>query len=196
MRLFAAIPISERVSTDLVRLQKGVSGAKWVTRDKMHITVGFFGDVSDDFAEILDMELARRPLPAFELQLSGLGHFGTNPPISLWAGVKSVTNPVWDTESASDIDPLLRLHTYVKKCARAAKIEMERRTFRPHVTLAYLSPQTPIERIVAFKTAHARLKSARFLVDRFALYSSQSHKTGPNTYHMEAQYPLLAPVGL
>lgn len=190
MRLFAAIPISERVSTDLVRLQKGVSGAKWVARENMHITVGFFGDVTDDFAEILDMELARRPLPAFELQLSGLGHFGSNPPFSLWAGVQSVKKPIGDTDS---IDPLLRLHTHVKKCARAAKIEMERRVFRPHVTLAYLSPETPIERIIAFKTTHARLKSARFLVDRFALYSSQSHKTGPNSYHVEAQYPLLAP---
>ena len=195
MRLFAAIPLSDRVSGDLTRLQKGVSGANWVERGKLHITVGFFGDVSDDFAEILDTELGRLPLPAFDLQLSGIGHFGSNPPFSLWAGVK----PVLETEQdlsphdGTILDPLTRLHLHVKKAARSAKIVMERRDFRPHVTLAYLSKDTPTERIIAFKTTHARYKSARFLVDRFALYSSTSHNNGPNTYRIEARYPLLAP---
>lgn len=194
MSLFAAIPLPDRISADLERIQKGVSGARWVPREKMHITVGFFGDVTDDFAEILDTELGRVPLPAFELQLSGIGHFGSNPPASLWAGIDTITTTAASDQNA--IDPLTRLHHHVKKCARKAKIEMERRTFRPHVTLAYLSPHTPTERIIAFKTAHARLKSARFLVDRFALYSSQSHRTGPNTYQVEARYPLLAPTGI
>ncbi len=199
MKLFAAIPISDRVSGDVTRLQKGVSGARWVAREKFHITLGFFGEVSDDMAEVLDMELGRAYFPAFELQLSGVGHFRSNPPVSLWAGVKPVEHIAYRAPNvqsrplSTQAKPLIDLHKFIKKAARKASIEMERRDFRPHLTLAYLSRDTPLDRIIAFKTAHARYTSARFLVDRFYLYSSTPHHNRPNTYRIEARYPLLAP---
>jgi len=125
-----------------------------VAPEKLHITVGFFGDVDDDHAEILDMELARYKCAGFDLSLSGVGHFGEKTPHAIWAGL-------------APSPPLLDLHKHCRRAARAAKINMETRVFRPHIP--------------------------PFLVDRFYLLSSHRKKTGPNAYREEACYPLLGP---
>ena len=43
MILFAAIAIPEKIARDIARVQRGVSGAKWRTADRLHITLGYFG---------------------------------------------------------------------------------------------------------------------------------------------------------
>ncbi len=180
MRLFAAIKPPEPIIGKLGRLQKAVSGARWSPPEKLHITVGFFGDVDDDHAEILDMELARYKCAGFDLSLSGVGHFGEKTPHAIWAGL-------------APSPPLLDLHKHCRRAARAAKINMETRVFRPHITLAYLKPTAPLSRIIAFEKNGAGFQTPPFLVDRFYLLSSHRKKTGPNAYREEACYPLLGP---
>jgi len=51
LKLFAAILLPEKIAQDVVREQKGVSGAKWVSEEKLHITLGFFGEVDLDQSE-------------------------------------------------------------------------------------------------------------------------------------------------
>lgn len=178
MRLFAAILPPDGIIRDLTRLQKGVSGARWVSPEKLHITLGFFGDVDADRADILDIELARVRLAGFDISLAGLDHFGSAKPRSLWAGV-------------APSDNLDALHRLCRRAARAADIQMEARDFRPHVTLAYLKSDADHGRIIAFERNHNRFKTPPFLVDSFVLMSSHAKKTGPNIYRIEASYPLL-----
>ena len=178
MILFAAIPIPYGPSRDLERLQKGVSGARWRPPESFHITLAYFGDCTDDQAEDLDRHLAARAFPALELRLEGAGHFGRNPPHSLWTGVG---------ESAA----LNRLHAHCKASARRAGIEVERRQYRPHVTLAYLRESVVIERVIRFEQRLARWRGEPFLADEFQLWSSHRRKTGPNLYRTEATYPLV-----
>lgn len=178
MILFAAIAIPRGLSRDLERIQKGVSGARWRDPDSFHITLAYFGEVDDNRAEELDRRLADRAFPSFDLTLKGFGHFGKAQPHQLWAGVEDPTH-------------LAGLNAHCRSAARGAGIAMERRVFRPHLTLAYLAETVDIERLIKFEQRQAKLISKPFLVDEFQLWSSHRRKTGPNVYRMEATYPLL-----
>lgn len=178
MILFAAIAVPHTIARDIKRVQRGVSGARWRSEDQLHITIGYFGEVDDDRAETLDVELARAPQPGFELTLHGAGHFGHEEVHAIWTGVKGSA-------------PLHDLHALCKKAARAAGITMEKRKFIPHVTLAYMKPESPLDRIIAFEQNLANFTAGPFWVDEFFLYSSHRKKKGSNLYRIEASYPLL-----
>ena len=167
-----------RTVAALTRIQKGVSGARWQAPEKLHITVGYFGEVDDDRAEILDHELAKLRLTAFDLSLRGVGHFGALEPHAIWAGVPPHPS-------------LLRIHEHCKTSARRAKITMEKRKFIPHVTLAYMKKGAPLDRIIKFEQRLANFEAGPFLADEFFLFSTWRKVNGPNTYRIEASYPLL-----
>ncbi len=161
-----------------MREQKGVSGAKWTSPDKFHITIGYFGDVDADKAEVLDNELAQLKMGSFMASVYGAGHFGSAEPHSIWMGVPPS-------------EELTRLHKHCRRSARYAKIDMETRAFRPHITMAYLKKEPRIDRIINFEKRLAHFKAGPFLVDEFFLFSSWPTKSGPNIYRQEASYPLL-----
>jgi len=178
VKLFTAIKLPPRLTRQIERVQRGVSGARWSDVEKLHITTAYYGEIDDDHAELLDAELARHPLPSFDLQLEGAGHFGNLEPHAIWLGVK-------------DSPSLLRLHEHCKSAARRAGIIMEKRNYLPHVTLAYLRSTTPLERVVAFEKRTSRFNCAPFLVDEMFLFSSHQKAKGANLYRVEASYPLL-----
>ena len=178
MILFAAIRPPSGVIRAVTRLQKGVPGARWSAPEKLHITVGYFGEVHDALAEELDEELARRPLPSLELTLAGAGHFGRAEPHQIHLKVKADAG-------------LTKLHTHCRRAARELGIHMEKRAFSPHLTLAYLKPFPDLEKLATFEQRHARTEIGPFLVDQFGLYSSHRSKRGPNRYDLEATYPMV-----
>ena len=178
LRLFASIPVPPGITKDVVRLQKGVSGARWRPPEALHITVGFFGEVEDARAEDLDREIAARPLPAFALRLRGAGHYGNNPPHSLWLGV-------------GDSAELRELHRHVRHASRRAGVVIDPKPFRPHLTVAYLRDTVDIARVISFEQRLADYQGEAFWVDEFQLWSSHRRKSGPNLYRVEATYPLL-----
>ncbi len=178
MKLFAAISLPTQLTGDIARVQRGVSGARWTPPEKLHITTAFFGEVDNDHAEQLDRELARHPLPSFDLQLEGAGHFGREPPRSLWLGVKPNA-------------ALGRLHAHCKSAASRAGIKLDRRVYKPHVTLAYLRANTPPERVIAFEKRTSRFNCKPYLIDEYFLFSSHKKARGSNIYRIEASYPLL-----
>ena len=176
IRLFAALPLPADVVRPLARRQTGIEGAKWRPLDALHITLRFFGEVREDVARDLDAELAGVREPPFEIVLSGAGAFGDGPDIhAIWAGVE---------ESA----PLRRLARACETAARRAGLKAEGRSYRPHVTLAYLRQADPAE-VGRWIQGNNLLKSPPIPVESFGLYSSflgseQAH------YRLEAEYPL------
>ena len=176
IRLFAALSLPDEVATALQRRQTGVEGARWRPLEALHVTLRFFGEIRQDIARDLDLELTGVRSEPFELELAGVGAFGEGADIhAIWAGVAE--NPA-----------LRRLAKACETAARRAGLKADTRHYRPHVTLAYLRHADPAE-IGAWVQANNLLKSPPIRVDRFGLYSSflgseQAH------YRLEAQYPL------
>lgn len=178
IRLFAALSLPEAVAAPLLARQTGLAGARWRPREAFHITLRFVGEIREDTARDLDLELDRIALPPMTLNLDGVGAFGEGREIhAVWAGVG---------ESLE----LSRLNKACERACRAVGIEPDGRKYRPHVTLAYLNHPNPAD-VAAWLETHALLKSEPFEISRFGLYSSQLSPQG-SRYHLEQAYALEA----
>jgi len=176
IRLFAAVAIPEEIGEGLARRQQGLPGARWRPLESLHLTLRFFGELSEDKADDLDAELATIVGPVFDLTLSGVGVFeDTAGPRAAWAG-------------AEDEPQLKRLAGRCESAARRAGLAADRRAFRAHVTLAYLAGADPA-RVAAWVQEHNLLKSPPFLVQAFGLYSSRRGEAGA-IYRLERRYAL------
>ena len=177
LRLFTALPVPFDVAQTLQRRQTGLPGARWRPLEALHVTLAFYGAVSERQADDLAAELARVPGGAFEIELKGVGAFGdAHRSHTLWAG----------------LEPNERLTVLAGRCRAAgerAGIRMEPRVYRPHLTLAYLKTQTNPDRVGAWITGHNLLHSPAIRIDRFGLYSSVLNEGGSH-YQLEQDYPL------
>lgn len=178
VRLFTALTVPDDVAETLARRQSGLPGAKWRTAEQLHITLAFYGEVPEQRADDLAAELERAAAGGpFEIALSGVGAFGDGHRTStLWAGV----------------EPNERLSVLAGRCrsaAERARIPIERREYRPHLTLAYLKPHANPDRIGAWIAGHNLLKSPAIRIDRFGLYSSVLAHGGSH-YELEREYLL------
>jgi 2'-5' RNA ligase len=179
LRLFAAIALPDEVAQRLLALMKGVPGAKWRPRENLHLTLRFFGELTEPVAEDLDtaIEEAVRGQAPFELQLKSAGSFGGADPHALWIGV-------------AENEALKSLAGACEKAARRVKLKPEAHKFTPHVTIAYLSGAL-LDRVQAFESRLGLFEAPPFDVTSFGLYSSITRKSAPSLYRLEAEYPLL-----
>ena len=176
MRLFVGLDLPWSLRERLALLAGGIPGARWLPPDNYHITLRFIGEVAEPVAEDLDAELAAISVEALTLRLEGVGAFGEGEAIhAVWAGVAE--NPT-----------LRRLAARCESAARRAGLAPDRRTWKPHVTLAYLNRPDPA-RVAAWIQGHNLLKSPDFRVTSFGLYSSWPG-AGGSSYRLEAEYPL------
>lgn len=178
IRLFTALTVPDDVAETLARRQAGLPGARWRSADQLHITLTFYGGVDERRADDLAVELERAATGGpFEIALAGVGAFGDGHRTrTLWAGV----------------EPSERLSILAGRCRSAAEragIAVERRDYRPHLTLAYLKPHADPDRIGAWMAGHNLLHSPPIRVDRFGLYSSVLTDDGSH-YALEQEYLL------
>ncbi|WP_312599356.1 RNA 2',3'-cyclic phosphodiesterase [Brevundimonas sp.] len=178
VRLFAALTLPPDVADTLQRRQSGLPGARWRPLEALHVTLAFYGEMDERRADDLASELARVVGAPFEIALKGVGDFGDDHRShTLWAGVET---------------PNERLSVLAGRCKAAgqrAGVAMEARDYRPHVTLAYLKPQTNPDRIGAWMAGHNLLHSPPICIDRFGLYSSVLTEAGSH-YDLEREYLL------
>ncbi len=176
LRLFAALPVPPAIGEGLARRQHGIEGARWRPLQALHITLRFFSEVREDLAADLDEALSEVAGTSLDLVLEGVGAFGEGADIhAVWAGVQDHPG----------------LNQLAKRCDSAARrvgLTPERRAYRPHVTLAYLTRPSPPE-VAAWIQANNLLKSPPFTVDRFGLYSSTLGRGG-SVYRLERDYRL------
>ena len=176
IRLFAALAVPDEVASHLASRQTGLPGAAWRPAEALHVTLRFFGEVSEPVAADLDEALAAIRMPAFDLGLRGAGAFGEFDHMrAVWAGV-------------ADNAELRRLAAKCETAARRVGLKAEARTYRPHVTLAYGKRADP-PRIAAWVQANNLLKTDAWRADGFGLYSSWSGPDG-SRYDLERTYPL------
>lgn len=123
MRLFLALPVPEPQRERLAALQNRLRTGRAVDPEAFHLTMLFLGDVPRAAAEELDAALAGAEFRLPPITLERLGHFGHARPAAIWIG-------------AGPRDALEGLHADLRRRARRAGLELPRRRFVPHVTLA------------------------------------------------------------
>ena len=176
IRLFAAVELPPEIAEGLIRRQHGLPGAAWRPETALHITLRFFGEVQNTTAADLDEALAQVAMPSFDLHLEGAGAFGDNEHMrAVWAGVAMS-------------EPLRRLARKCEAAAREVGLKGEARTYRPHVTLAYIRAATA-ERTGEWVAENNLIRSPVWRVRHFNLYSSWLSEDGAR-YDLERTYQL------
>jgi 2'-5' RNA ligase len=159
-------------------LQAGVPGARWVAPENMHITLRFIGEVDEGHASDIDAALHAIHAPAFEVAVTGVGHFGDGSRLrALYAAVERT--------------PALNfLQDKVESAVVRAGCRPEGRRFVPHITLARFGGRDKAgHHLAQFMAGNALMRCEPFAVDRFTLFSSVTRPDGP-IYRAEADYPL------
>ena len=178
LRLFTALTLPPDVGETLQRRQSGLPGARWRPLEALHVTLAFYGATDARRADDLASELARVAGAPVEIVLKGVGARGDNHRShTMLAGVETPHEP--HTGQAGRC----------RKAGERANIVLEKRDYRPHVTLAYLKPQTNPDRIGAWMAGHNLLHSPPIRIDRFGLYSSVLTDDGSH-YELEREYLL------
>ncbi len=180
LRLFLAIPVPPAITVRLSALETNVPGASWRRSEHYHLTLCFIGEVNEETARDIDLEVGRIVAAPFEISLSGAGSFGGRAPTALWAGVEGPPD-------------LSRLASSCESAVRNAGLSPlsspnTGRKYKPHVTLAYLGGTLDYE-VAKYLQDTADFRTEPFWVDHFCMYSSRSTKAGSH-YVEEAVYPL------
>lgn len=130
MRLFAALdpPADVRDSLAAALDRDAAANLRWVPPEQWHITLAFYGDVDERKVDGLTDGLARAAARtgSFGVRLAGAGSFPHNATKAraVWAGLDG------------EVDAMRRLADRCAGAGRRARIPVENRKFRPHLTLA------------------------------------------------------------
>ncbi len=176
MRLFIAIELPETIKEQLAPLCCGLPGARWLPPEQMHLTLHFLGEVEGGVFLEIQEALAAVHAECFDLQLDGVGFFPPRgKPRVVWAGLKK-----------SEL--LLQLRNRIESKLVALGLELEKRKFSPHITLARLN-NTPPAKVGRFLQHHSLFLSPPFSIECFHLYSSILGRKGA-VHRIEATYIL------
>jgi RNA 2',3'-cyclic 3'-phosphodiesterase len=178
-RLFTGIELPEDMADELSALETPIPGTNWIDADDLHLTLRFFGDVSDAQAREIGDLLETLGADAFNLTVKGLGTFGAQP-TTLFAAV----------ETSPALDALVRANDRV---ARGAGIAASKMPYKAHITLARLQYADPVK-LARFLSMNATLAFEPVFIHRFALFSSRP-RTGGGPYVVEALYALRGGLG-
>jgi 2'-5' RNA ligase len=130
VRLFAAVDPSAEVRDSLLAALGDARDEqlRWVPTEQWHLTLAFYGEVAESKLDKLQEGLARaaeRTAP-FGIRFAGAGTFPRQPTKArvFWIGLDG------------EVDALRRMADRCAGAGRRARIAMEDRAFRPHLTLA------------------------------------------------------------
>lgn len=167
VRCFVALELSEHVksfvATVVSALKRVTNEARWVNPQGMHLTLKFLGDVPATTIPTVVRSL-EKPLMIpgpIELGIGGLGCFpNMKRPRVLWIGV---------------IDKQSRLQALVQEIGNAMLplgFPQEKRSFKPHLTLARMKPSRERSTGITLITESQNLAGPIFSVDHAVLFES------------------------
>ena len=177
IRLFTAIQLPESLCARLGLMCGGIPGARWITPDRMHLTLRFIGEVEEPVFDDIRLSLSGIDGQALMLSARGIATFGDKKPRVIYAGIDRT-------------EPLLRLKQKIDAVLMKIGIGSDcERKYMPHITLARLGAHAHHARIGGFLTANSLFSAEPFEVNEFHLYSSVLSGEG-SIYTIEETYPL------
>lgn len=175
-RLFTGLEIPADVGYDLSMMRGGLSGARWIDPENYHITLRFIGDIDDSTAREVFASLGEgKRRRQIQVTLDSLESFGGDKPRAIFARVVPNTD-------------IIELQAAHERMARRLGLPLEKRKFKPHVTLARLRDTSPVD-VADYLAMRGRFTRHSFLARRFVLFSSRD-SVGGGPYVVEAAYPL------
>ncbi|MDK9719725.1 MAG: RNA 2',3'-cyclic phosphodiesterase [Rhodospirillales bacterium] len=179
LRLFVGIDLPSSARESLSLLAAGLPGARWLAPETYHVTLAFIGDLDEGAAEELHEELSTVRGKDFLLELSGVGSFESKGKLrALWAGVVLS-------------EPLAILQGRVAAACVRAGVKIEKRKFKPHVTLARFSEQPSKAKLGDWLAAHSLMRLQPLAVTSFVLFQSHLGREGAH-YEALERYALEA----
>jgi RNA 2',3'-cyclic 3'-phosphodiesterase len=174
--------VRERLAVEVDRLRPLAPDVAWVSRDNLHVTVKFLGNVDTGRVEPLTGALATAAgaCEAFEVDVCGLGAFPSRTRARvLWAGL------------GAGADAAARLAASVDESLARVDVPRETRPFAGHVTLGRVREPRSNTRLAAALVADPAWGRVR--VDRLSLMRSDLSPRGAR-YTELAVAPLAAAV--
>jgi 2'-5' RNA ligase len=118
-------PALDHLGGALSRLRDRPGAPRWVGRETQHVTLAFFGEVPETRVPVLTGALGAALGPVdVHLRLAGAGTFpAKGDPRVLWVGVDGA------------VEELAALAAAAAEAGLASGIDVDRRAYRPHVTV-------------------------------------------------------------
>jgi len=183
LRVFVALEVPrESVITEMISVQdelrKTQADLKIVTRENLHFTVKFLGEISEWQAREADKRLKSLDLNHPAVTIEGVGAFPSlGHPSVIWAGV-----------APADRGKIVPIAERVIAELRGIG-EEDSRPFQPHITLARVRSAAKRETLVSFLRLNATHKFGSAELTHLKLKSSELTPRGP-VYADVGVYPL------
>ncbi len=147
---------------------------KWVETDNLHLTLLFIGNINKtriaELAEIADGVAAE--MDPFDVVVARLGLF---PADSKEPKVLSIDVRGMDKS-------LQRLHARLHDALSQREFDLERRPYKPHLTLARITSIKTGSRLAPLAASHANKLQTKFTASEVVLFESQLQAEG-STYN-------------
>ncbi|HET9960191.1 MAG TPA: RNA 2',3'-cyclic phosphodiesterase [Polyangiaceae bacterium] len=181
MRCFFAVELADAVLEEIERALRPLRQqvrARWVARDKQHVTLVFLGDLAPEQLPYIQEAGARTARGVLEFKLGvGAASGFPNPhhPRVLWLGL------------TGQLSELQTLKASLDKALIPHGVTPETRAFRPHLTLARSAREGGDARLA---TCIAALEGSSFgssPITHLCLFESRQ---GADRYLLRGRYPL------
>ncbi len=176
MRLFTCIPLPFGVIKEIDRISRELQGlhlfeGSWVLPENLHITLVFFGSVTEEDYDDIAEELARVIHPAVNIELNGIE-----------VNARSHPHVIWLSVEAPGVIALAQ-----NIVGRFPDYKQERE-FNGHITIARIKSVT--RKAELFKALDAtHIHPVSWQATSFQLVVSDTLPEGP-LYTVQATYPL------
>lgn len=185
IRTFVAVDSNSSVQSEAERviaeLQAQDAGVRWMAPENIHLTLKFLGDVDDRELHLVCRRTAdvAASTHVFSVGCRSLGAFPSNArPNTIWIGVDDSQNQLRALQS--------RLETELAEIG----FPVERRPFKPHITLGRVSSRrTPHPELAQIIAVSRESEFGVLQVDELVVYSSELRRGGP-VYTVIGRCPL------
>ena len=169
IRLFVALLIPENIKEQLLsicyELVPDDSLYRWVSKDKMHLTLKFVGEVEENLELPISTELDFvKNYRSFDFKISRFGFFFRDKrPKILWAGLQTD-------------ETIIKMVRELNKRMEIFNIEPERRKFKSHLTLLRIKSEFNENLINNFN--NYQFDNLKFKTNKIALVKSELSQAG------------------
>jgi RNA 2',3'-cyclic 3'-phosphodiesterase len=184
IRSFLAIEFPENLKATIADYLKDLkqvpSKIKWVSPGQSHLTLKFFGSISEELVEKISQALLKVLIdyPRIQLSLKGIGAFpNLFRPRVIWAGL------------GGEIEILQDLYLAIEQALAPLGIPKEDRPLHPHLTLGRNKLKEVNEPLYRLMTQWSKGESESFVVKEVTLFRSDLKPTGP-VYTQLGVFPL------